>query len=195
MSKFEFIDICSPIESVDPGYRSCRKDGLVFAPHLQVLGAASMAPCLQGLKEYQDARSVLIVDDGVASALVPTAQGDLKGYYLMDPHDGSVVQPQSGSPWKYNLQGFPPQSSFSRLPQFDLVLSGCHGIADGCLYTSGHKLVKAFGELSRHGKISGYTCVVAMVNQYQYDHAAPCNLGFARARYAIVDGIGTQILG
>lgn len=193
MQEFEFVDAASPIpEGCDVQDGIC---GRPFSPHQGVPGVSGMGPYLQALREYRDARTVLIVDDGVASAMARAVRNDRKVYYLMDPHDGSIVQPQSGSPWKYNLQGFPPQSSFSRLPHFDLVLTGCHGMADGCLYTSGDWLLKAFDELRRHGKVGDHTCVVAVVNQYQYDYAAPFNLCFARASCAIVDGVGVTYAG
>jgi hypothetical protein len=185
-SEFEFLDIMSPIEE-SQGSGMVNPD---FAPHVMVLNALSMAPYLRSLREYPLALNVLIVDDGVASQLTQVIRQDGKTLYCLDPQDGIVAQFQSWRPFKYNIQGFPPQSSFSRLPRFDLVLTGCHGIQAGKLYTSGSRLIGAFQELQRVGAIGDHTCVVAMVNQYQYDHQPPYDRYFIQSRWAIVTGIG-----
>jgi len=195
MSEFEFVDAFSPTESAEAEDQGNGIGGRAFPPHLKVPGAIGMAPYLRGLKEYQDARTVLIVDDGVASVLMPTVRGDQKVCYLMDPLDGSVSQFQYPSYGRYAVQGHRVPIAFANVMPIWLVLTGCHGMAGGLLFTSGIWVSKAFNELRRLGIVGDHSCVVTMVNQYQHDCAAPHNLCFARARYAIVDGLGTQNLG
>jgi len=185
IDEYEFTDLMSPIEQIQGSGTATG-----FAPHMGVQDAISMAPYLRGLSEYQMAQCVLIVDDGVALPLIPVIRGDRKPLYCLNPHDGTILSPQYPDPRKYYPGGFPPQRSFARLPQFDLVLTGCHGIAGGRLYTSGPRLIGAFSELEGLEKIDTHTCVVAMVNQYQHDHQPPYDRYFARARWTIVSGMG-----
>ena len=132
-----------------------------FDMHRPLPNVQLVIPILRALPEYQAARKVLITDDGIASALYNAFEADLKDCYYIEPRDGYVVSTLPLMLPRLELAAYRTRS-FSRLPRFDLFVTGCYGVYSNAAYTGADKLVMAFKQLKQAGRVTNLTCRVVL---------------------------------
>ena len=163
-----------------------------YAAHMAVPELQILIGSVRTMSEYQAARTVLMTDDGVASAMQYAVAENGKECYFLDPHDGLVLRhtrhtlpvPSLVAPYNF--------LPFDELPRFDIFLTGCYGAYQGYVYTDSKPMLKAFKRLQKARCVTAQTCRVVLANQYQYGHKAPFNLCLTRANRVIAPGYGVE---
>lgn len=159
---------------------------------------AAMVPrhmaVLREMPEYQLAKQVLIVDDGMATSLGDSMASDGKNCYYLQVGKCYVLRgPHNRLPLQ--LEALPHVfRPLDELPSFDLFVTGCHGIYQNKVYTGGTTLVRTLDRLKEKARITAQTTNVVMALRYQWGHKMP-NVCFLKAPYVVVDGFRAAYCG
>ena len=141
---------------------------------------------------FVNAQTVLVVDDGVSSPLRDTAVEQGKDVYVLDPLTGSILPQLLMEEFRrdaiYSRVGM---ASFRRLPQFDMVVTGCsHYQASGYVFSPNPHLGMAHQALRTLYKISARSNQVIIADSGQLMAATVDEPNYLRAHFmASQDGV------
>jgi len=149
---------------------------------------------LREMPEYQLAKQVLILDDGISTSLGDSMASDGKECYYLQVSKCYVLRgPQSRLPLQLETlpYAFRP---LDELPAFDLFVTGCHGIYQNKVYTGSTTIVRTLERLKEKGRITAQTTNVVMALRYPWGHNMP-NVCLLKAPYVVVDGFRAAYCG